>query len=89
VNLGAISGTVGTAVAVLAGPGAACSFGVGVALQYRQAQLAPATERTPIRLLAHLARQRQWLAGNALAAGYGFQVPPCATRVEQKRGADR
>ena len=70
-----MSGAVGTAVAVAAGLAAACSFGTGVALQYRQAQLAPATRRAPARLLAHLARQRLWLAGIALAAAaYGLQA---------------
>jgi drug/metabolite transporter (DMT)-like permease len=70
-----MSSPAGTAIAVLAGLAAGCSFGTGVALQYRQAQLAPVASRTPVRLLAHLARQRMWLAGNALAAaGYGFQA---------------
>jgi len=70
-----MSSPAGTVIAVLAGLAAGCSFGIGVALQYRQAQLAPATDRTPLRLVAYLARQRQWLAGNALAAaGYGFQA---------------
>jgi hypothetical protein len=62
-----------TVIAVAAGLAAGCSFGTGVALQYRQAQLARGGARTPVRLLAHLARQRLWLAGNALGvAGYGF-----------------
>jgi drug/metabolite transporter (DMT)-like permease len=69
-----VTGAAGTAVAVLAGLIAACSFGAGVALQHRQAQLAPASG-APVRLLAHLARQRLWLAGTALsAAAYGFQA---------------
>ncbi len=64
-----------TVVAVLAGLAAACSFGVGAALQHRQVQLAPMTGRAPFRLLAHLARRRLWLAGIALAtAAYGFQA---------------
>jgi drug/metabolite transporter (DMT)-like permease len=64
-----------TAIAVLAGLAAACSFGVGVALQHRQVQLAPMSGRAPFRLLAHLARRRLWLAGIALAgAGYGLQA---------------
>jgi drug/metabolite transporter (DMT)-like permease len=70
-----MSSPAGTVIAVLAGLAAGGFFGTGVALQYRQAQLAPATDRTPVRLLAYLARQRMWLAGNALAAaGYGFQA---------------
>jgi drug/metabolite transporter (DMT)-like permease len=64
-----------TAVAVLAALAAACSFGVGVALQYRQAQLAPSTRQAPLRLLGYLARQRLWLAGIVLAAAaYGMQA---------------
>jgi drug/metabolite transporter (DMT)-like permease len=62
-------------VAVLAALGAACSFGVGVVLQYRQAQAAPRPGRAPWRLLAALARRRAWLAGIALAmAAYGLQA---------------
>jgi hypothetical protein len=65
----------GTVIAVAAGLTAGYSFGTGVALQYRQAQLARGGARTPVRLLAQLARQRLWLAGNALGvAGYGFQA---------------
>jgi drug/metabolite transporter (DMT)-like permease len=65
----------GTAVAVLAALAAACLFGVGVALQHRQVQLAPVTGRAPLRLLAHLARRRLWLAGIVLAAAaYGGQA---------------
>lgn len=63
-----------TTIAVLAGLGAAAAFGVGVALQHRQAQLTPAG-RTPLRLLASLARRPLWVAGNALAvAAYGLQA---------------
>jgi drug/metabolite transporter (DMT)-like permease len=70
-----VSGTAETVVAVLAGLAAACSFGLGVALQHRQVQLAPLPGRAPFRLLAHLARRRLWLAGIALAAAaYGLQA---------------
>jgi drug/metabolite transporter (DMT)-like permease len=70
-----MNSSAGTVIAVLAGLAAGGSFGTGVALQYRQAQLAPAGDRAPVQLLAYLARQRLWLAGNALAAaGYGFQA---------------
>jgi drug/metabolite transporter (DMT)-like permease len=70
-----MTGAAGTAVAVLAGLGAGAAFGAGVALQYRQARRASAAGLGPIRLLAHLARQRQWLAGIALAtAAYGLQA---------------
>jgi drug/metabolite transporter (DMT)-like permease len=70
-----MTGAAGTAVAALAGLGAGGAFGTGVALQYRQAQLAPVTGKRPVRLLAHLARQRLWLAGIALAtAAYGLQA---------------
>jgi drug/metabolite transporter (DMT)-like permease len=70
-----MSGAAGTTIAVLAGLAAAGSFGAGVALQHRQAQLAPAVRRAPMGLLAHLARQRLWLAGIALAAAaYGLQA---------------
>jgi drug/metabolite transporter (DMT)-like permease len=48
---------------------------VGVALQHRQAQLAPMAGRAPFRLLAHLARRRVWLAGIGLSvAAYGLQA---------------
>jgi drug/metabolite transporter (DMT)-like permease len=68
-------GAADTAVAVLAGLAAGCAFGTGVALQSRQAQLAPAARKGPMRLLAHLARQRLWLAGIMLAtAAYGLQA---------------
>lgn len=70
-----MSGAAGTAIAILAGLGAACFFGVGVALQYRQVQRAPPSSREPVRLLSYLARQRVWLAGIALAAAaYGLQA---------------
>ena len=70
-----MSGAAGTTVAVLAALAAAGSFGAGVALQYRQAQLTPPARRAPVRLIAYLARQRLWLAGIALAAAaYGLQA---------------
>jgi drug/metabolite transporter (DMT)-like permease len=70
-----MTGAAETAVAVLAGLAASCAFGTGVALQYRQAQLAPVAGKGPVRLLAHLARQRRWLAGIALAtSAYGLQA---------------
>jgi drug/metabolite transporter (DMT)-like permease len=70
-----MTGAAETTIAVLAALAAACSFGVGVALQHRQAQFAPAAGRAPLRLVARLARRRLWLAGLALAAGaYGLQA---------------
>ena len=70
-----MGGAVETAIVVLAGLAAGCAFGTGVALQYRQAQLAPVGGQAPLRLLAHLARQRLWLAGIAVsAAAYGLQA---------------
>jgi drug/metabolite transporter (DMT)-like permease len=70
-----MNGAADTTIAALAALAAACSFGVGVALQHRQAQLAPTSGRAPFQLLAHLARQRLWLAGIALnAAAYGLQA---------------
>lgn len=63
-----------TVIAVAAGLAAGCSFGTGLALQYRQAQLARGGARTPVWLLAHLARQRLWLAGNALGVA-GLRLP--------------
>jgi drug/metabolite transporter (DMT)-like permease len=70
-----MTGAVETAVAILAGLAAGCAFGIGVALQYRQAQLVPAAGKGPVRLLAHLVQQRQWLTGIALAtAAYGLQA---------------
>jgi len=60
-------------IAVLAALGAACSFGVGVALQHRQAQLEAGS--APLRLLGRLARRRRWVAGITLAvAAYGLQA---------------
>ncbi len=60
-------------IAVLAALGAACSFGVGVALQHRQVQRERG--RGPLRLLGQLARRRLWLAGIGLAvAAYGLQA---------------
>ncbi|HSR84532.1 MAG TPA: DMT family transporter [Streptosporangiaceae bacterium] len=60
-------------VAVLAALGAACSFGVGVALQHRQVQRERV--RSPLGLLSRLARRRLWLAGIGLAvAAYGLQA---------------
>jgi drug/metabolite transporter (DMT)-like permease len=60
-------------IAVLAALGAACSFGVGVALQHRQVQRERG--RGPLRLLTQLARRRLWLAGIGLAvAAYGLQA---------------
>jgi hypothetical protein len=62
-------------IAVVAAPGAACSFGVGVALQHSRARLAPPPGRAPWRLLAYLVRQRTWPAGMALAVpAYGLQA---------------
>ena len=52
-------------IAILAALGAACAFGVGVALQHRQAR--QEASRAPVRLLAQLARRRLWLAGIGLA----------------------
>lgn len=70
-----MSPAAGIAITVLAALAAAFSFGVGVALQHRQAQLAPGAGRAPLRLLTHLARRRLWLAGLALAtAAYGLQA---------------
>lgn len=70
-----MTGIAGTVVAVLAGLGAGWAFGTGTALQSRQARLAPAAGKGPVRLLAHLARQRQWLAGIVLAtSAYGLQA---------------
>lgn len=70
-----MNGTGETTIAVLAGLAAAGSFGAGVALQHRQAQLAPRAHAAPLRLVGYLARRRLWLAGIALAAGgYGLQA---------------
>ena len=60
-------------IAVLAAVGAACSFGVGVALQHRQVQRERG--RGSLRLLSQLVRRRLWLAGLGLAvAAYGLQA---------------
>jgi drug/metabolite transporter (DMT)-like permease len=70
-----MTGAAQTAVTLLIGLAAGWAFGTGVALQYRQVQHAPVTGRGPVRLIAHLARQRQWLAGIALgASAYGLQA---------------
>lgn len=71
------------AIAVPAALGAAATFGLGAAVQHRQARLAPAPgvhRRTgDARLLARLARQPLWLAGIALTvAGYGLQATALA-----------
>lgn len=61
-------------IAVAVALAAAASFGTGVALQHRQVQQAPSATGAPLRLVAHLARRRLWLAGLALAAAaYGLQ----------------
>lgn len=68
-----MTGAAAVAIAVPAAVGAACSFGIGVALQHRQVQ--QERGRGPLRLLAQLARRRLWLAGIGLAvAAYGFQA---------------
>ena len=60
-------------VAVFAALGAACSFGVGVALQHRQVQRERG--RSAFGLLYRLSRRRLWLAGIGLAvAAYGLQA---------------
>ena len=65
--------TAAIAIAVPAALGAACSFGVGVALQHRQIQRERG--RSPLRLLSQLVRRRLWLAGLGLAvAAYGLQA---------------
>ena len=51
-----MSDPAGTAIAVLAALGAAGSFGVGAALQHRQAQLAPKSGDLSFRLVG-------WRAG--------------------------
>jgi hypothetical protein len=68
-----MSNTAATAIAVLAAPAAAASFGVAGALQHRQARLTP--EVGGVRLLARLAARPLWLAGIALASiAYGLQA---------------
>jgi drug/metabolite transporter (DMT)-like permease len=60
-------------IAVPAALGAACSFGVGVALQHRQVQRE--RSRGLLCLLSQLIRRRLWLAGLGLAvAAYGLQA---------------
>jgi drug/metabolite transporter (DMT)-like permease len=80
-----MSGAANIAIAVPAALGAAASFGLGAAVQHRQARLTPAAGRASgrraglARLLAHLARQPLWLAGIALTvAGYGLQAAALA-----------
>lgn len=80
-----MSGATNVAIAVPAALGAAASFGLGAAVQHRQARLTPAPARTGgnraglVRLLARLARQPLWLAGIALTvAGYGLQAAALA-----------
>jgi drug/metabolite transporter (DMT)-like permease len=68
-----MSPTAALTIAVLAALGAACSFGVGVALQHRQVQRERG--RGLLRLLSQLARRRLWLAGVGLAvAAYALQA---------------
>jgi drug/metabolite transporter (DMT)-like permease len=60
-------------IAVPAALGAACSFGVGVALQHRQVQRERG--RGSLRLLSQLVRRRLWLAGLGLAVtAYALQA---------------
>jgi hypothetical protein len=68
-----VTTTAAVAIAVPAALGAACSFGVGVALQHRQIQRERG--RGPLQLLSQLVRRRLWLAGLGLAvAAYGLQA---------------
>jgi drug/metabolite transporter (DMT)-like permease len=68
-----VTTTAAITIAVPAALGAACSFGVGVALQHRQIQRERG--RSPLRLLSQLVRRRLWLAGLGLAvAAYGLQA---------------
>jgi drug/metabolite transporter (DMT)-like permease len=80
-----MSGAANVTIAVPAALGAAASFGLGAAVQHRQARLTPAAVPTrgervgALRLLARLARQPLWLAGIALTiAGYGLQATALA-----------
>lgn len=84
-----MTGATETAVAVLAGLGAGAAFGAGVALQHRQAQLAPVTGKGPMRLLAHLVRQRLWLAGIALATAAYAAFPAQHRLTPGSRSAGR
>jgi hypothetical protein len=79
-----MSGTADATLAALAALAAACSFGVGVVLQHRQAQLAPTGGRAPFRLLAQLARQRcGWLASPSGGVALFLTVsPPSAGRSD-------
>ena len=61
----------GTALAVATGLAAAGAFGIGVAVQHRQAQLAAGTGGA--RALGRLARQRLWLAGLDCLAAAGLR----------------
>lgn len=61
-----MSPTAALTIAVLAALGAACSFGVGVALQHRQVQRERG--RGLLRLLSQLARRRLWLQGSSGSA---------------------
>jgi drug/metabolite transporter (DMT)-like permease len=80
-----VSGAVNVTIAVPAALGAAAAFGLGAAVQHRQARLAPAAGNqrgagpSAARLLARLARQPLWLSGVALTvAGYGLQATALA-----------
>jgi drug/metabolite transporter (DMT)-like permease len=80
-----MSGAANVAIAVPAALGAAASFGLGAAVQHRQARLTRPAGRAHgngtgfARLLARLARQPLWLAGIALTvAGYGLQATALA-----------
>lgn len=67
-----MTGAAETTVAVLAALAAACSFGVGVAVQHRQVQLASTARGAPGRLLVHLA----WRRRKALFAPAAHQEDP-------------
>jgi drug/metabolite transporter (DMT)-like permease len=74
-----MSGAVNVAIAVPAALGAAGAFGLGAAVQHRQARLMPRPGQGLARLLTQLARQPSWLAGIALTvAGYGLQATALA-----------
>jgi hypothetical protein len=67
-------------IAVAVGVLSAGSFAASNALQHRAAGTVPGTARTPLAVLAHLARQRTWLIATSISFG-AMLLHACALRL--------